>query len=345
MNKLKFLIVLAIVGSLMFGVNFASALEPIPKESGFSGFIRPGAGYLWYKSNMVASFLGYDLSEKKTNSLNDSPDSQSNTLGLAPFLLAYTFAGTRTQLFLGTELTDFARFDYNQQLAVKQEIGRLGLIQAGILASSIPAKVWKDPYLINQNRQETTRQSTGVRLAWDRIGGSKLQLQYTYRHVDISSEQSGQSLGLTSSQRSLLRRDTDIHTGEVLYLFNLGGGHSLAPAFAYTYDDSEGNAMKNDAYDFKLTYAYFGDPITFTANGSIGWADYDHKNPIYGKTQNDDNYQIQGTLYYKNPWNWSLFGSKPMNFYIGSAYSNTDSNIDFYDEEGFLASAGVLFKW
>jgi len=345
MNKLRFLIVFAVVGSLLSGANIASALDPIPKESGFSGFIRPGVGYLSYKSNMVASFLGYDLSDKKTHSLNDSPNSQSNLLGLAPFQLAYTFAGTRTQLFLGTELTDFARFDYNQQLAAKQEIGGLGLIQAGLLRSSIPAKVWKDPYLIDQNRQETSRQSTGARLVWDRIGGSRLQLQYTYRHVDISSEKSGESLGLTTSQRSLLRRDSDIHTGEVLYLFNLGGGHNLAPAFAYTYDDREGNAMKNDAYDFKLTYAFFGDPISFTANGSIGWADYDHKNPIYGKTQKDDNYQIQGTLYYKNPWNWSLFGSKPMNFYIGSAYSYTDANIDFYDQEGFLATAGVLFKW
>jgi hypothetical protein len=27
---------------LLFGANLSTALEPIPKESGFSGFIRPG---------------------------------------------------------------------------------------------------------------------------------------------------------------------------------------------------------------------------------------------------------------------------------------------------------------
>ena len=34
------------------------AIEPIPKESGFDGFVRLGGGYSWVKSNMVA---GTDL--------------------------------------------------------------------------------------------------------------------------------------------------------------------------------------------------------------------------------------------------------------------------------------------
>jgi len=103
--------------------------------------------------------------------------------------------------------------------------------------------------------------------------------------------------------------------------------------------------MKNDAYNFQLTHAYVGNPISFSTNASIGKADYDDKNPIYGKTEDDDNYGIQGTLYYKNPWDWRLFGSNPMNFYIGAAYAKTNANIDFYDQEAILTTAGVFFKW
>ena len=345
MMKMKIFTVVAIFGILLLHANFAAALEPIPAESGFSGFVQPGAGYIWFKSNMVASFFRYDLSDKTTHSLDDSPNSESTGLFLAPFSLQYTFASTRTQLFLGTDLTDLIRFDYSQQLGVKQEIGSLGLLQAGILASGIPAKVWKDPYVVDVNRKETSRQSDGARLVWDRIGGSQLQLQYTYRHIDISSEKSGETLGLTSSQRRRLRRDGDSHAGQVLYRFDLTDQQVLAPAFTYTFDDREGSAMKNDAYNFQLTYTYLGDPITFSAAGSIGWADYDKKNPIYGKTENDDNYGIQGIVYYKNPWNWSLFGSKPMRFYFSTAYANSNANIDFYDQEAFLATAGVFFKW
>lgn len=74
-----------------------------------------------YKTNMVASFLGFDLSDKKTDSLDDSPDAESTGVVLVPFSLVYNFASTRTQLFLGTDLTDLIRFDYVQQLGVKQE--------------------------------------------------------------------------------------------------------------------------------------------------------------------------------------------------------------------------------
>ena len=345
MKKANFLTITVLVLTLLLGANLATALEPIPKESGFGGFIRPGVSYLNYKSNMVASFLGYDLSEKKTNSLDDSPDSESTGLVLVPFSLQYTFASTRTQLFLGTDLTDLIRFDLSQQFGVKQEIGNLGILQGGILFSGIPAKVWKDPYVVDQNRNDTSRTSNGGRLAWDRIGGSHLQLQYTYRKIDISSEKSGEFLGLTSSQRRRLKRDGDRHVGEAVYRFRLSEKHTLNPAFIYTYDDRDGDAMKSDAYDFQLTYGYNGDTFKFTGNASIGWADYDDKNPIYDKKQDDDRYGIQGTLYYENPWSWSLFGSDPMNFFVNAAFAETNSNIDFYDQEAIMVGGGVFFKW
>ena len=345
MKTLRSFIIAALVTAFLFSANLSFALEPIPQESGFSGFIRPSIGYLNFKSNMVASFLGFDLSDKKIDSLDDSPDSQSTAIVMAPFSLEYTFASTRTQLFLGTDLTDLIRFDYSQQIGIKQGIGNFGILQGGILFSGIPAKVWKDPYVVDKNRDETSRESTGARLVWDRIFGSQFQLQYTYRNIDISSEKSGDFLGLTSSKRGRLKRDGDRHNAEILYRFKLAEKHWLAPAFSYVYDDRDGGAMKNDAYNFQLTYLYFGDPITLTANAFFGKADYDDRNPIYGKTQDDDNYGLQGSLFYKNPWGWSLFGSKPMNFFIATAFVKSDSNIDFYDQEAFMASVGVLFKW
>ena len=346
MKKANFITITVLAITLLFGANLATALDPIPKESGFSGFIRPGVGYLNFKSNMVASFLGFDLSDETNDSLDDSPDSQSTGIVTAPFSLAYTFASTRTQVFLGTDLTDLIRFDYAQQFGVKQEIGKFGILQGGILFSGTPAKVWKDPYLVGQDRIDTKRNSNGGRLAWDRIFGSHLQLQYTYRKIDIGSEKSGDSIpSLTSSERDRLDRNGDRHIGEVVYRFRFAKKHTLNPAFIYAYDDRDGGAMKNDAYNFQLTYGYKGDTFTFTGNAFIGWADYDDRNPIFDKKQDDDSYGIQGTLYYKNPWNWRLFGSNPMNFYVGAAFAKTDSNIDFYDQEATMVSGGVFFNW
>jgi hypothetical protein len=348
MKKSGFITVAAIAVFFLLGATWASALDPIPQESGFSGFIRPGVGYLKYKSNMIASIQGFDLSKERNDSLSDSPDSETTALVTLPFTLAYTFASSRTQLFLGTDLTDLIRFDMTQQLGVKQGIGNFGVLQGGFLFSGMPAKVWKDPYLTGADRDDTKRNSTGARLTWDRIFGSWFQVQYTYRNVDIDSEKSGNSIDtLTSSERQLLERDSDRHSADIAYRFHFAKSHTLGPAFIYTHDDRDGKAMKNDAYDFQLTYAYLNrnSPFSFTGNAFIGQADYDKDNPIYNKEQEDDRYGAQGTLYWENPWKWGLLGSRPMNFFIGGAYSKTDANIDFYDQEAIMGNVGVFFKW
>jgi hypothetical protein len=205
--------------------------------------------------------------------------------------------------------------------------------------------VWEDPYVVNQRRDRTDRDSTGLRLTWDRIWGSQLQLQYTYRDIDINNEKSGEFLGLSAGDRKLLERDGDRHVIEALYGFNFAQKHWLAPAIIYAKDDRDGDAMSSDTFDFQLTYAYRGDPVTITANAFIGWADYDNRNPIYDKTQDDDRYSFSTAVYYKNPWGWSLFGSNPLNFYINAAYLEVDANIDFYDQKAFFSTAGLFFRW
>ena len=345
MKKLGFISFAVLSILLIFGATLAPALEPIPKESGFSGFIRPGVGYLRFKSNLVASFLGFDLADERIDSLG-SPDSQSTGLALIPFSLEYTFASTRTQLFLGTDLTDLIRFDFTQQAGIKQEIGKLGLFQAGFLFNGIPAKVWKDPYLTGQDRSDTKRYANGARLTWDSIFGSQLQVRYTYRKIDIGSERSGDSIPtLTSSERDRLDREGDRHVGEIWYRFNWAQKHWLAPNFIFTRSDLDGDAMAGDAFDFRLTYSYFGDPFKFIINGFIGQEDFDKRNPIFDKKRDDDRYGGQAQILYKNPWNWRLFGSNPINFYISGAYGKTDSNISFYDQEAIFGTAGLFIKW
>jgi hypothetical protein len=228
---------------------------------------------------------------------------------------------------------------------VRQEIGSLGVLQGGILFGGVPTKVWKDPYVVGQNRKDTSRDSAGARLVWDRIFGSGFQLQYTYRNIDIGSEKSGTFLGLSSGDRNRLDRNGDTHEGTLLYRFRFDKSQSLTPEIILGYDDRDGSARTNSSIGFQLTYTYLGDPISVVFNGGYSYADYDKKNPIYNKTQEDDRYGIGGSVYYKNPWGWSLFGSKPMNLFVAGAYYINDSNIDFYNEEVLLGTVGVIFRW
>jgi hypothetical protein len=90
-----------------------------------------------------------------------------------------------------------------------------------------------------------------------------------------------------------------------------------------------------------------GDPLTVIVNGSFGQAEYDEVNPIpaFNKKQEDDIYGVGLTILYTNPWGWSLWGSKPMRFYVEGAFLERDANIDFYDEKVVSAMAGVFFRW
>ena len=330
--------------ALILAVSPVQALDPIPQQSGFSGYIQPGLGGISIKSNMVAKVLSFDLSDKNINSLNDEPDSESTMLFTLPFKLAYTFAGSRTQVFLGTEVGDLLSFDTAQQLAVKQEVGSLGVMQAGLLFSGA-TRVWKDPYVTGQNRDDTDRRNMGGQFAWDKIFGSNLELEYTIRKIDIGSEKSGQFLGLSNADQDRLDRNGTAHKVSTAYQFKFAQKHQLTPEIALSYDDLDGEAMANTGVDLKLNYTYFGDPVTLVLNGSVGAADYDKSNPIYGKTREDERYSVSAAAFYKNPWGWKVFGSEPMQFFVTGAYSLTDSNIDFYNQEAVLGMAGVAFRW
>jgi hypothetical protein len=261
-----------------------------------------------------------------------------------PYKIGYTFAGSRTEIFLGTDLGDLLAFDTAQQLGVKQEVGRLGVFQAGILFSGT-VRVWKGPYVTGQNRDDTSRHNIGGQLTWDRVFGSKLELEYSARKVDIGSEKSGEFLGLTNSQQDRLDRNGTVHQASAGYGFKFFGNQKLTPQITLFYEDLDGEAMANTGVDLKLTYLFDGDPLSLVLNGYVGQADYDKSNPVFGKTRNDDRYGGSATVYYKNPWGWKLFGSEPMRFFVTGAYYAVDSNIDFYNQEAVLGMGGIAFQW
>jgi len=234
---------------LLVGASAALALDPIPKQSGFSGFIQPGAGYLRIESNTVAKVLSFDLSEKMIDNLNDGPESESTAIFTVPYKLAYTFAGTRTELFIGTEIGDILSFDTAQQLGVKQEFGSLGVFQAGLLFSGT-TRVWKDPYVTGEDRDDTSRQNMGAQLVWDKIFGSVLEFEYSIRQVDIGSEKSGEFLNLSDSDQDLLDRNGTVHRGSL----GLGlkfGKHTLTPQVTVFLEDLDGEAMANTGADLQ----------------------------------------------------------------------------------------------
>ena len=59
------LIALAVLVTVFLaGAEMASALEPIPQKSGFSGFIRPAVGYIKYTRHLGEPVISATVSAK-----------------------------------------------------------------------------------------------------------------------------------------------------------------------------------------------------------------------------------------------------------------------------------------
>ncbi len=335
--------VLSVCLPVVLRTTAVPAIEPIPQESGFSGYVNIGAAYIEAESNMAKGTEIASFGRRTIDSIFEGPDSESDVVPLLNGELAYTFAESRTQIYFGNQLEDFLRFDYSTLLGVRQELPDKSVGEISYVFSGIATEVWEDPYVANVSRNETDRTTNGLRLEWERLGGTMLGVQYQWRKIDIDDELSGTlgGLALTPLQVGQLSREGDHHRGEIYYTWALGGGHVLIPALRYARHDLDGDAMAFDDYVFRLSYAYRAEKYSLVVNASIGTEDYDERNPIYGKTRQDDSYGLGLTAFWHQPFglpkSFSLVGT--------AAFYQADSNIDFYDSKATVLGMSLFYRF
>ena len=173
----------------------AFGIEPIPSTPGWRGFVVGGAGYVDLTSNLVAGNNLIDIGQPVIDSVAQRPRSDDTFHPVVTGEINYTFSNG-WQAFFGTSLEDAVTLDGVTQLGTRKDMGSAGILQGGVLFSGIPTQVWEDPYAEGVQREETDRDSTGLRLQWDRVLGTALELTVSYRDVAIDTERSG--AGVTS---------------------------------------------------------------------------------------------------------------------------------------------------
>lgn len=341
MSRTALNIVLGALAALASGQALSA---PVPKETGWNGFVQLGYSYNGVENNEIAGvgIASYtEFTPATINSIFDSPNGVTEGLPTYNFKVSYTF-DSRTEVFAGRDLIDAVRFDATQQLGVRQELSDKSNISAAYVFSGLPTKVWEDPYVQGQKRAKTDRDSQGIRLTYGDILGTRAQLQYTYRKINIDDERSGQFLGLPPSEARLLKRDGDEQSIRAGYLFDLGNRESFLPEIIYVDDNRDGHAMKSQQWGMQLTYAKGGDRYNMALTGSYLRADYDKRNPIYGKTRDDDSWGFGASLFDKR-----LLSSLGKDWWATAAagYYESDSNINFYDSTLWTVSLGAMYRF
>ncbi len=105
------------------------AQEPMPAESGFSGYIEILGAYISTNSQ-----LNTDSDNKKTDSLDTSGERVNKFRPLPLGLLRYTFADIRTQLFMGVLPENVAQGQFLVEAGARHILSN----GTGLRASVIP---------------------------------------------------------------------------------------------------------------------------------------------------------------------------------------------------------------
>lgn len=343
MNSAKVRISLLVILALG-NVPAALAIEPIPATPGWRGFVVVGGGYADLKSSTVAGNRLIEIGQPVIDSINQLPGSDDTFHPVVTGEINYTFSNG-WQAFFGTALEDAVTLDGVTQLGARKDLGSAGILQGGLLFSGIPTEVWEDPYAEGVQREESDRDSAGVRLAWDRILDTAFHLTMSYRDISIDTERSGQgvtSVACDAACQELLRRDGKLYSFDVSYLFRPGEGerHQLRPLVRYTVDNRDGDAISSDGYWLQLSYVFLGEGFGVASNIAYGSNSFDARNPIFDARTDSDGLVVDTTLFYRLPiesGRWQAVGSV--------LWGEADSDVAFHDNEIFMISAGVMYRF
>jgi len=337
---------IAVTAAMALACNLAHAIPPIPQESGWSGHIGLGLGAGSSESNLLADIGPIDLGDDQVSSIYQSPDDEDLTLPIPLFEVAYTFADSGTQLFLGSREAEHFSLEVNTTLHVqfgaRQSFPEVGTIALAYVASTLPTGVWKDPYVEDDARGNTDRTGNGVAIEWDDIFSTPLALVWTAMQVEIDDEESGRQgdLGLTADQQRTLRREGEVYRVELNYDWRLNERHSLVPGIGYIDQDLDGAAMAQDGLLLQLKHVYDAGGWSLVSKVYLEDLDSDASNPIYG--DGNDMQTIGGsvTAFFEAP-----LGLEDWTASAGASYYEGDSNNDFYDNSLALFSIGMLYRF
>jgi hypothetical protein len=320
----------------------ATAQEPMPRESGFSGYIEILGAYISTNSQ-----LSTDSDNRKTDSLDNSGERVGKIRPFPLGLIRYTFAEYRTQLFLGVLPENVAQGQFQVEAGARHILANgTGLRASFIPMTPLEQKRWEDPFVVDQNRKRTDVDSYGVKLAAENILGSGLTLKYGWVRQSLDDEKSGTFLlsqpdtTLSPDDLDDLDRDAHFHRITAEYSFQIAPRMRLTPILRYTRGDSEGDANSFHGLAPQLSFLYFGKQLQASVNASIRTQWYDKTHPVFDKTRREFNPGLLSILAYKNPLGFKNFRIDWFN-----ALFKSNSNIDFYESSSFITAIGLGYSF
>ena len=326
----------------------AWAANGMPDQDGWSGHVNLGVGAGQSETNMIAGIGSIDLGDERVSSLDEDASSEDIVMPAFQFEVAYTLADSQTQFYLGNQVEDFVNFDVETTLqthaGIRQAIDGIGLIDISLAASSFPTDVWKDPYIVDEKREDTERESVGAHVSWRGIMGSGFNFDFYSMDIDLDDEDSGDRLVadgvLTEREARDLRRTGQIYSFDLEYSWQISDRQRLVPGIGYKDYKLDGEAMAEDGIALQLKHYYSMDRWRFVSKLFYRDMEANDTNPIYGENGDTQTIGAVFQAFYPQP-----FGLKEWTANATASYTEGDSDIDFYDSSFGMISLGMMRKF
>ncbi|GLP95073.1 DUF2860 family protein [Paraferrimonas sedimenticola] len=309
---------------------------PLAEEPGWDFTINLNAGV-----GRSTSQFNPENENAVTKDLNNSGTTTTKGVVFPLLRAAYTQQDLKTQWFLGNSLDNVSRGEFQLEAGVTREFDS-GTRATFALFPDLPffGETWADPYLIDEAREKTDVKNQGGRIALDFIWGLPINLKYGFANTEVKKEISGQSQGITRSQQDLLVRDGNFHRVTLEGFVPLSKNLRLTPSLFYTRGDLKGKAMASKEFGGRFAMNYNRNRHFLTANISYSQTSYDASNPVFMQEQKDKKLGVFALYAYKEPFGWKDFS---MNLIV--AWSDTRSNIVFYESDVFAGAVGLTYRF
>jgi hypothetical protein len=209
------------------------------------------------------------------------------------------------------------------------------------LTTPTELKVWADPYVEGQDREQAEINQPGVRLRWGQMFKTGLEITAQYRRYKHDREESGNWLvgegRLIPALQPLLVRDGTVWRAQAAYRIKVAKRHVFEPFIRYTNWDLDGAAMAHAGPSLQLTYLYISPRLVLDAIVHYHTHEAEAIHPAYGKTIEADRYGLGFTAFYdlfkRERWravasidsfrevaNVDFFDTKVNTFYLGAVW-------------------------
>lgn len=307
---------------LMALIVFAASAKAEDEEqnTGFSGRLESGLGVMISNSRVTA------FSDEMAKI--DRREGTGKQYGMiTPFLLGdcyYTFENG-LQVYVSSPFFDDPREGPSLGLAkVFQDNSSLDCYLYG---NSVD--VWENPFLTSAARKLTAMSSGGFVLNYKDIRGTGLTLNYKFKATEVDQDAIGEI-------DPTLRRAGVSHTLGLGYRLTLDMLNTVTPGIWYARNHIYGAANSSHEYISGLEYTRETDQYRLNMITLLSRSLYDRTHAVFMSKRSDWGYAAVGSLIW-----YDLFGREHWYTEAGISYTETSSNIDFYDERNFILGLAV----